>query len=89
MDLTTFFGKFHLDRFRIGPGWANVDIALNDEDRAVAWELYVEPKYAFDKKLALLTSTSNPARRLFRGVVPLQTPVVEQFARIDTCGGRA
>ena len=42
MDLTTLFGKFHLDRVRIGPRWANVEISFNAEDRAAAWELYVE-----------------------------------------------
>ena len=42
MDLTTLFEKFQLEKVRIGPRWANVEISFKDEDRAAAWELYVE-----------------------------------------------
>lgn len=42
MDLTTLFEKFHLEKVRIGPKWVNVEIGFTDEDRAAAWELYVE-----------------------------------------------
>ena len=42
MDLTTLFEKFHLERVRIGPRWVNVEIDFKDDDRAAAWELYVE-----------------------------------------------
>lgn len=42
MDLTTLFEKFHLEKVRIGPRWVNVEVRFQDEDRAAAWELYVE-----------------------------------------------
>lgn len=42
MDLITLLEKFHLEKVRIGPRWVNVEIGFKDEDRAAAWELYVE-----------------------------------------------
>ena len=28
MDLTAWFGKFHLEKVKVGPGWANLEIRL-------------------------------------------------------------
>ena len=34
--------RFHLEKVKIGPGWANVELTLKSEDKDAAWELYVE-----------------------------------------------
>ena len=34
--------KFHLEKVKIGPDWANVELSLKSEDKDAAWELYVE-----------------------------------------------
>lgn len=42
MELTALLKKFQLEKVRIGPRWINAEIDFTDEDRAAAWELYVE-----------------------------------------------
>ena len=42
MNIKALFAKFQLEKIRMGPKWANVEVTFNDEDRAAAWELYVE-----------------------------------------------
>ena len=85
MDLTTLFAKFHLERVRIGPRWANVEIDFQDEDRAAAWELYVElltrivtqplptgtgdEETAFESVQSLFPTTREILRRRGRGTV--------------------
>ena len=42
MNLGNWFRKFHLDRIRLGPSWANVEVQFSEDDKDAAWELYVE-----------------------------------------------
>ena len=42
MNLESLFERFHLKNVRLGPQWAKVELDFKDEDRDVAWELYVE-----------------------------------------------
>lgn len=42
MNLGNWFGRFHLDKIRLGPSWANAEIAFVESDKDAAWELYVE-----------------------------------------------
>ena len=42
IGLAAFFAKFNLEKVKIGPSWANVEISLKSKDREAAWELYVE-----------------------------------------------
>ena len=36
------FGRFRLEKVRLGPRFASAEFSVKDEDRAAAWELYVE-----------------------------------------------
>ena len=85
MDLTTLFDKFHLGKVRIGPRWVNVEIDFKDDDRAAAWELYVElltrtvtqplptgtgdEETALDSVHSLFPTTREILRRRGRGTV--------------------
>ncbi len=40
--LSKLLAKFHLEKVKIGPDWANVELSLKSEDQEAAWELYVE-----------------------------------------------
>ena len=42
MNLKKWFGDFQLDKVKIGPNWASVEITFEASDRDAAWELYVE-----------------------------------------------
>ena len=42
IKLAALLTKFHLEKVKIGPDWANVELSLNSEDQDAAWELYVE-----------------------------------------------
>ena len=42
MNLGDWFGRFHLDKIRLGPNWANAEVAFVDSDRDAAWEMYIE-----------------------------------------------
>lgn len=63
MNLKKWFGDFHLDKVKIGPNWASVEITFEESDRDAAWELYVEmltrivtqpmPSESGDEKTAL------------------------------------
>ena len=63
MKLANWFSNFQLEKIRLGPNWANVEIAFEESDRDAAWELYVEmltrivtqplPLEAGDEKTAL------------------------------------
>lgn len=55
--------SFHLEKVRLGPRWAALEIAFQEDDRNAAWELYVEmltrivtqplPNNIGDEKIAL------------------------------------
>ncbi len=57
------FKSFHLEKVRLGPKWAALEIAFREDDRNAAWELYVEmltrivtqplPSSVGDEKIAL------------------------------------
>ena len=42
MNLRELFGRFHLEKIKLGPEWANVEVTLQPADKDAAWELYVE-----------------------------------------------
>ena len=61
--LGELFARFQLDKVKLGPQWANVELSLQSADQEAAWELYVEmltrvvtqplPIEAGDEKTAL------------------------------------
>ena len=63
MELRTLFKNFHLDKIRLGPSGAAVEISFDQADKDAAWELYIEmltrivtqplPSEAGDEKTAL------------------------------------
>ena len=63
LNLANWFSNFQLDKIRLGPNWANVEITFAESDRDAAWELYIEmltrivtqplPFEAGDEKTAL------------------------------------
>ena len=63
MKLRTLFKNFHLDKIRLGPSGAAVEISFDQADKDAAWELYIEmltrivtqplPSEAGDEKTAL------------------------------------
>ena len=63
MKLGDRFGKFQLDKIKLGPKWANAEISFTSADEDAAWDLYVEmltrittqplPSDAGDEKTAL------------------------------------
>ena len=63
MNLGKLFGRFHLEKVKLGPKWANAEISFESDDEDAAWELYVEmltrivtqplPVEAGDEKTAL------------------------------------
>ena len=42
INITALFAKFRLEKVKLGPGWANAEIAIDASDSDAAWELYVE-----------------------------------------------
>ena len=42
IKLRELFAKFHLDKVKLGPAWANVEISIQSADQEAAWELYIE-----------------------------------------------
>ena len=42
IKITELFAKFQLGKVKLGPSWANAEIALDTSDSDAAWELYVE-----------------------------------------------
>jgi len=42
MQLRTLFKNFHLDKIKLGPSGATVEIAIDQADKDAAWELYIE-----------------------------------------------
>ena len=42
IKISELLAKFHLEKVKIGPDWANVELTLKSEDQDAAWELYVE-----------------------------------------------
>ena len=42
MQLGSLLSNFQLEKVRLGPAWANVEIAFDQSDQDAAWELYVE-----------------------------------------------
>ena len=85
MNLRSQFERFGLTKVRVGPKWANVEIAFKDDDQAAAWELYVEmltrivtqplpasagdEQTALDSVYSLFPTTREILRRRGRGAV--------------------
>ncbi len=42
MNLEKWFSNFRLERVKLGPKWANAEIAFQSADEDAAWELYIE-----------------------------------------------
>ena len=42
MDLSTWFKGGRLEKIKLGPKWASMEIAFEDNDQDAAWELYIE-----------------------------------------------
>ena len=42
MNLQGLLSRFGLEKVKIGPSWANVELSIKDADRDAAWELYIE-----------------------------------------------
>ncbi len=42
INITALFAKFRLEKVKLGPSWANAEIAIDASDSDAAWELYVE-----------------------------------------------
>lgn len=42
MRLDKLFSKFDLDKVKLGPSWASVELSVKSEDQEAAWELYIE-----------------------------------------------
>ena len=63
MELRALFRNFRLERIKLGPDWANAEIAFESADKDAAWELYIEmltrivtqplPSESGDEKTAL------------------------------------
>ena len=85
MNLSGWFSSFHLDRIRLGSGWASVEISFEESDKDAAWELYIEmltrivtqqlpaesgdEKTALDSVYSLFAITREILRRHGRGTV--------------------
>ena len=85
MNLGALLGDFHLEKVRLGPAWANVEISFDQSDQDAAWELYVEmllrivtqslpaqdgdEKTALDSIYALFPITREILRRRGRGTI--------------------
>ena len=42
MHFGALLSNFQLEKVRLGPAWANVEISFDQSDQDAAWELYVE-----------------------------------------------
>ena len=42
MDLSALFKGGRLEKIKLGPKWASMEIAFEDGDQDAAWELYIE-----------------------------------------------
>ena len=42
MHLGALLSNFQLEKVRLGPAWANVEISFDQSDQDAAWELYIE-----------------------------------------------
>ena len=85
MELNAWFKKFHLNKVRLGPRWANLEIKFENDDKDAAWELYVEmltrivtqalpskvgdEKTALDSVFSLFSTTREILRRHGRGTI--------------------
>ena len=97
MKLGALLGDFHLEKVRLGPAWANVEISF---DQDAAWELYVEmllridtqplpgqdgdEKIPLDSFYALFPVTREILRRRGRGAIAFSKvtiPVLNQVVR--------
>ena len=85
MNLRTLFKDFHLEKIRLSPRGATVEVAFKPSDRDAAWELYIEmltrivtqplpaesgdEKTALDSIHALFALTREILRRHGRGTI--------------------
>ena len=42
IKITELFARFRLEKVKLGPSWANAEIAIDASDSDAAWELYIE-----------------------------------------------
>ncbi len=42
VKITELFARFRLEKVKLGPSWANAEIAIDASDSDAAWELYIE-----------------------------------------------
>ena len=84
------FSRFRLEKVRFGPRFASAEFSVNNEDRAAAWELYVEmltrvltqslPTGDGDEQAALESVYSLFATT--RDILRRHGPAAAQFAKI-------
>ena len=85
INITELFAKFRLEKVKLGPSWANVEISIDASDSDAAWELYVEmltrvvtqalpvetgdEETALDSVYSLFPITREVLRRRGRGAI--------------------
>ena len=90
MNLLNLLKSFNLDKVKLGPSWAALEISFEDTDKNAAWELYIEmltriitqplptemgdEKTALDSVYSLFATTREILRR--RG------PAAIQFSKV-------
>ena len=78
INLGALLGDFHLEKVRLGPAWANVEISFDQSDQDAAWELYVE-------MLLRIVTQSLPAQdgdeRTALGSIYALSPITREILR--------
>lgn len=85
IKITDLFARFRLEKVKLGPSWANVEISIDASDSDAAWELYVEmltrvvtqtlpieagdEETALDSVYSLFPITREVLRRRGRGAI--------------------
>ena len=96
--LRDLFGKFRLEKVKLGPKWANVEISFEESDQDAAWDLYVEmltrittqplpsavgdERTALDSVYSLFASTREILRRRGRNTVQFSKIAVPMLNQI-------
>ena len=88
--IAAWFSLFRLEKVRLGPRFAGAEFSIKDEDRAAAWDLYVElltrvltqpvPTGDGDEQAALESAYSLFATT--RDILRRHGPAASQFAKI-------
>ena len=85
IKITELFARFRLEKVKLGPSWANAEIAIDASDSDAAWELYIEmltrvvtqplpvemgdEETALDSVYSLFPITREVLRRRGRGAI--------------------